>query len=289
MKKNISTLLAWGGGSLLAVPALAQEAASEVPKAADSGLADLPVTLILGGTIAAFILLLLLIFLLINFIMALPFLFKFYGHPTRQNSAMARFIFLFRGDTTTFTGKAADILMEDHSYDGIHEFDNDLPPWWKALFYVTAVFAVIYLVNFHVMGGKLQTAEYEAEMQQAALLKPKNNNNANEKTDYKPLTEAPKLEAGHSSFTQNCAACHGQNGEGMVGPNLTDEFWLHGGDVNDIFKTIKYGVTSKGMVAWQSKLSDDQILEVSSYILSIHGSNPANAKAPQGEKYVAKK
>ena len=90
-------------------------------------------------------------------------------------------------------------------------------------------------------------------------------------------------------YADYCAACHGQEGQGVVGPNLTDEFWLHGGDVNDVFKVVKYGVTSKGMVAWQKKLSDDQILEVSSYILSLKGSNPANAKAPQGEKYVPKK
>jgi cytochrome c oxidase cbb3-type subunit 3 len=176
--------------------------------------------------------------------------------------------------------------MEDHSYDGIHEFDNDLPPWWKFMFYATAVFAVIYLFNFHVFhNGQLQTQEYETEMQQAALFHPSGGaGNANEKTNYKALTDASKIEAGHAAFTQNCAACHGQKGEGVVGPNLTDEYWLHGGDVNEVFKTIKYGVTSKGMVAWQGKLSDDQILEVASYILSIQGTNPANAKAPQGEK-----
>jgi cytochrome c oxidase cbb3-type subunit 3 len=267
------------GALVLAGPVAAQKAVAE--KAAEA----LPVGLVLGVTIAGFLLLLLFIALLITFCQALPILYQFYDHPDRQNAAMAKFLNLFRGDTQVFTGKAGDVLMEDHSYDGIQEFDNDLPPWWKAMFYVTAVFAVIYLVNFHVLGGKLQTAEYEAEMQQAALLNPKaGGDNANEKTDYKPLTDKTQLEAGHAAYMQNCAACHGQNAEGMVGPNLTDEYWLHGGEVNEVFKTIKYGVTSKGMVAWQGKLSDDQILEVTSYILSIQGSNPANAKAPQGEK-----
>jgi cytochrome c oxidase cbb3-type subunit III len=147
---------------------------------------------------------------------------------------------------------------------------------------------VVYLFNYHVFSGPLQLAEYEAEMQQAALLKPASGGgNANEKTDFKLLTDAARLEAGKAAYLQNCAACHGQSAEGMVGPNLTDEYWLHGGEVNAIFKTVKFGVTSKGMVAWQGKLSDDQILEVSSFIVSVQGTNPANAKAPQGEKAKA--
>lgn len=239
----------------------------------------------------SFLVLLVGFFLLVTFIQVLPILAQFYDKPALRHTAMARFIALLRGDTTTITGKNADVLMEDHDYDGIFEFDNDLPPWWKYMFYATIFFGVVYLFNYHIVGsGKLQTAEYELEIQQAALLNPGGGEgNANEVTHFKPLTEAPKLEAGKAAFIQNCAACHGQEGQGVVGPNLTDEFWLHGGDVNDVFKTIKYGVTSKGMVAWQKKLSDDQILEVASYLLSIQGSNPANAKAPQGDKYVPKK
>ncbi|KAA3437127.1 c-type cytochrome [Rufibacter hautae] len=230
--------------------------------------------------------------LVATFIQALPLLSHLYDKPALRNTPMARFVALLRGDTSTITGKHKDILMEDHTYDGIFEFDNDLPPWWKYMFYATIVFGVAYLLHYHVFqSGNLQIAEYQAEVQQASLLNPAGNSegNVNEVTNFKPLTEAPKLEAGKAAFIQNCAACHGQEGQGVVGPNLTDEFWLHGGDVNDIYKTIKYGVTSKGMVAWQKKLSDDQILEVSSYILSIQGSKPANAKAPQGEKYVPKK
>ncbi|RNI28209.1 cytochrome c class i [Rufibacter immobilis] len=243
-----------------------------------------PVTQILV-TLVGFLLLLVLVFLLVTFFQALPLLSKLYEKPGLQNSSMAKFIALMRGDTTSITGKAKDELMEDHSYDGIHEFDNDLPPWWKYTFYVTIVFGVVYLLNYHVMGGQLQTQEYEAEMQQAALLSAKSGGgDANEKTDFKPITDAAQLAEGEKAFMQNCAACHGQKGEGMVGPNLTDEFWLHGSDVNGIYKTIKYGVTSKGMVAWQGKLSNEQILQVSSYILSLKGSNPPNAKAPQGEK-----
>jgi cytochrome c oxidase cbb3-type subunit 3 len=102
--------------------------------------------------------------------------------------------------------------------------------------------------------GKLQTAEYEVEIQEAALLTANEVSDPNAKTDFKVLTEAPAIESGKTIFAQNCAACHGKNAEGVVGPNLTDEFWLHGGEVNDIFHTIKFGVTSKGMVAWEKKL-----------------------------------
>jgi cytochrome c oxidase cbb3-type subunit 3 len=270
--------LALAGSLLLAAPAFGQETAAKAPAA-------LSLELALGGTLVCFLLFLLLTFLLMALWPLLPLLFQFYDHPDRRASVMARFIHLFRGDTRLFTGKINDTLMEDHSYDGIHEFDNDLPPWWKYMFYATAVFAVVYLVNYHVLNGPLQLEEYQAEMQQAALLQPAGGaGNANEKTDFQPLADAARLEAGKAAYVQNCAACHGQNGEGVVGPNLTDEYWLHGGGVNEIFKTIKYGVTSKGMVAWQGKLSDDQTLEVTSFILSVQGSKPANAKAPQGEK-----
>ena len=267
---------------VLSVPAF-----SQTPAPAEAGnAAALSLEWVLGMALVGLLLVLLLGGLLLVFVQMLPFLNSFYNQPGRSDTLMGRFIGLFNRDARLFTGKASNFLMEDHSYDGIQEYDNDLPPWWKYMFYATIVFGAVYLLNFHVFkSGQLQTQEYEAEMQEAALFMPKSTGgNANEKTDYKPLTDAAKLEAGHATFTQNCAACHGQNAEGMVGPNLTDEYWLHGGDVNDIFKTIKFGVTSKGMVAWQGKLTDDQILEVSSYILSVQGTNPANAKAPQGEK-----
>ncbi|KAA5541159.1 c-type cytochrome [Adhaeribacter rhizoryzae] len=214
-----------------------------------------------------------------------PLLAKVYEKPAYQNSFMARLVAMFQGEGQLFVKKDKNIIMEGHDYDGIHEFDNDLPPWWRYLFYATVVFSLVYVVNYHVMGGKLQDAEYEAEMQTAALLHPPTEEGSiNEKTDYKVLTDAGALEKGKTAYLQNCAACHGQEAEGKIGPNLTDEYWLHGGEVNEIFKTIKFGITEKGMVAWNGKLSKDQILEVSSYILSLQGSNPAGAKEPQGEK-----
>ncbi|GAA4302939.1 c-type cytochrome [Nibribacter koreensis] len=254
-------------------------------------LKDMPATTLVLLSLVAFLFLIVLAVLVVTFFQALPILSHLYDRPALRNTSMARIIALLRGDTTTLVGQHKDILMEDHSYDGIHEFDNDLPPWWKYMFYATIVFGVVYLLNYHVLGsGQLQDAEYQAELQQASLLNPKSSEgNANEITNFTVLTDGAQLEAGKAAYIQNCAACHGAEGQGTVGPNLTDEFWLHGGDVNAVYKTVKYGVTSKGMVAWQKKLSDDQILEVSSYILSLQGTKPANAKAPQGEKVEAKK
>ncbi|MFD2244943.1 c-type cytochrome [Pontibacter ruber] len=207
-----------------------------------------------------------------------------------RNSFAGRLLFLLRGDASVVTGKAKDVIHSSHDFDGIQEYDNDLPPWWKYMFYVSIVFAIGYMLHFHVFrSGALQTEEYEMEMEQAAIFAAKNADDPNAITDYKVLTDAAALESGKSIFSTNCAACHGPEGQGTVGPNLTDEYWLHGGDVNDIFKTVKFGVPAKGMVPWQGKLTKDQILEVSSYILSLQGSNPANAKEPQGEKYEAKK
>lgn len=182
--------------------------------------------------------------------------------------------------------KEADVLL-DHDYDGIKELDNALPPWWKYGFYVTIVVAVIYVFNFHVFGiGKNPTQEYEAEMaegrriEEAYKAKTKNLVDENNLT----ISDAAGISEGAKIFKEKCVACHGQNGEGGIGPNLTDEYWLHGGAIASVYKTIKLGYPDKGMQAWESMLSPVQIKDVASYIKSIKGTNPANAKAPQGEK-----
>jgi cytochrome c oxidase cbb3-type subunit 3 len=182
-----------------------------------------------------------------------------------------------------------DIIL-DHDYDGIRELDNNLPPWWKYGFYLTIVFAVIYLVHFHITGsGKLQAAEYEEQITTANLeieeYKKKASNLVDE-NNVTMLTDKALLEEGKAIFISNCAACHGQLGEGGVGPNLTDDYWLHGGSIQDVFKSIKYGWPEKGMKSWQRDLSAKQIHEISSFIRSIHGTNPANAKEKQGELYT---
>ena len=181
-------------------------------------------------------------------------------------------------------------VMLDHDYDGIKELDNNLPPWWKYGFYITILFALVYLIQYHVIGkGSVQLNEYNAQMQEAELLKQERlkevASNVDE-TTVTPLMAGNEIEAGHKIYTEKCMVCHGKAGEGTVGPNLTDEFWIHGGGIKNIFKTVKYGVPSKGMLAWQGQLTPVQIQQVSSFILTLQGTNPPNPKEPQGDKYI---
>lgn len=179
-------------------------------------------------------------------------------------------------------------LVIDHEYDGITELDNPVPAWFNGMFYASLAFAVVYLCVYHVFGwGPTQDEEYAREMAHAEqarqewLAQAANNIDENTVTlDTRPETVA----AGLAIFTQNCAACHGGMGEGGIGPNLTDEYWLHGGEVQDIFRIVKYGVLDKGMVPWEQSLMPAQIAEVSNYIITLRGTNPPNAKEPQGEE-----
>ena len=213
-----------------------------------------------------------------------PQLRMLYELPTVHDTWSGKVVGLLIGDARLVNGERKDELM-GHEYDGISEYDNDLPPWWKYGFYFTIVFAIGYMGYYHVANaGQLQLAEYETEMRQATLLVSADADDPNKLTTYEALTAPADLSAGKSIFVTNCAPCHGANAEGKVGPNLTDEYWLHGGEINHVYKTIKFGVTSKGMVAWKGKLAGKQILQVASYIQSLQGSKPANAKEPQGEK-----
>ncbi len=180
-------------------------------------------------------------------------------------------------------------IMLDHDYDGIKELDNSLPPWWKYGFYLTVVLAVIYLLRFHVLKtGPTPEEEYRTEMAIAATQLEEYRKQANDNVDEKTVTmaDAAGIEEGKKIFAQNCMACHGGNGEGGVGPNLTDDYWLHGGTINDVFKTIKLGVPEKGMQAWEKMFSPSQIKNLASFIKSIKGTKPANAKAPQGDLFT---
>ena len=182
--------------------------------------------------------------------------------------------------------KEKDIML-DHNYDGIQELDNSLPPWWKYGFYLTIVIGVIYLWRFHVSGtGPNSEQEYYAEVQKGeeekAAYLAKSANNMDENTVTLATDEAA-LASGKKIFETSCAACHANDGGGGVGPNLADEYWLHGGDVKDVFKSIKYGWQEKGMKSWKDDLSPKQIAEVSSFIKGLKGTKPAAPKAPQGD------
>ncbi len=181
--------------------------------------------------------------------------------------------------------KEKDILME-HDFDGIKELDNRIPPWFNYLFYGSILFGVIYMLDYHVLDtGKLPAQEYREEMRQAAVQRAEliragalvNENNVTE------LTDTPALSDGKDIFKANCVPCHGDNAQGIIGPNLTDQYWIHGGGMKNVFKTIKYGVPAKGMLTWEGKLNPREMQEVASYVLSLQGTNPPNAKPPQGE------
>ncbi len=181
--------------------------------------------------------------------------------------------------------KVKDELL-DHDYDGIQELDNDLPPWWLYLFYFTIIWGVAYLLYYHVFGvGDLQYAEYENEMKAAqAQYSAAEEAPAREAEATAPLTGAASIESGKTVYVTHCQVCHGQNGEGTVGPNMTDEYWVHGGKYSDIINTINVGVPEKGMISWRPVLKPEEIEQVASYILTLQGTNPPNAKAPEGEK-----
>lgn len=179
-------------------------------------------------------------------------------------------------------------LMLDHEFDGIAELDNPTPAWFMWLFYATIIFAGAYLLNYHVFKwGKLQDEEYVAEVSEAKAAKEAylaKAANLIDENSVKENLDGAVVSAGQAIFSSNCVACHGDKGQGIVGPNLTDKFWLHGGKINNIFKTIKYGVPEKGMISWEKTLTPKQISDVANYILSLKGTNPPGAKAPQGDQ-----
>jgi cytochrome c oxidase cbb3-type subunit 3 len=175
-------------------------------------------------------------------------------------------------------------LHGDH--DGIRELDNRLPPWWINMFILTIIYGLGYMIYYHWGGGGLsQTQEYEQEVAVAKkeiALALAGKANAVDESNVVALTESGQLGEGELIYKGNCVACHGQKGEGGVGPNFTDEYWIHGGGIKNMFKTIKYGVPEKGMISWQAQLKPSDMQKVASYILTMQGTNPPNPKAPQG-------
>jgi len=181
-------------------------------------------------------------------------------------------------------------VMMDHSYDGIRELDNHLPPWWKWLFYFSIMFSVVYMVVYHVTESMpLPIGEYENEVavaqQQLLKLQAANPGPAIDENSVEVTADAKALDDGKGTFTNICSSCHRMDGGGDIGPNLTDPYWKHGGSIKDIFKVIKNGVPATNMVAWGGSLSPEKIRNVASYVLSIQGTNPANAKKPEGDIY----
>lgn len=183
-------------------------------------------------------------------------------------------------------------IMTDHAYDGIRELDNRLPPWWLYGFYFTIIFGFFYIGYYHIYKtGDLQEAEYEAEMAEAkeqVQIYLASLENSIDESNVELSTEETDLAFGKQAYIGSCVACHGSEGQGGVGPNFTDQYWIHGGDVKSVFKTIKYGVPEKGMIAWQNKFTPKQMQQLASYIISLEGTTPPNPKEPQGDFYERK-
>ena len=169
--------------------------------------------------------------------------------------------------------------------------DNKIPPWFTYLFYATIIFGIFYMIDYHILSsGDVQATEYIqevkfAEMQKVELIKSGALLDENKLT---ALTDQASINFGKEIFDKNCAVCHTEKGAGLVGPNLTDDYWIHGGGIKNIFTVVKDGVPAKGMISWKAQLNPRQIQEVSSFILTLRGTNPPNPKAPEGVLYVQK-
>ena len=181
-------------------------------------------------------------------------------------------------------------LLLDHDYDGIKELDNNLPPWWVYLFYGCIIFAAVYLFRFEIMGADNQEIELKKEMAQAQIDIAEYKKTAPDLMDENTvtlLTDPSDLAAGKAIFTTNCVACHRADAGGQIGPNLTDDQWILGGGIKNIFHTLlNGGRDGKGMISWKGTLKPKQMQEVASYVLSLKGSNPKDPKAPEGEIWV---
>ena len=175
----------------------------------------------------------------------------------------------------------------DHDYDGIKELDNGLPPWFTGLFYATIAFALVYLVRFHIVGDYTQAEEYVIENTLAEKKVEEYNKTAPDlmnKEKVTLLTDAAAVAEGKAIFTTNCVLCHKADGGGSIGPNLTDQNWILGGGIKNLFNTItEGGRPGKGMVAWKESLKPTEIQKVASYVLSLQGTKPAGGKAPEGD------
>lgn len=179
-----------------------------------------------------------------------------------------------------------DRLIKDHDYDGIRELDNDLPPWWKWLFYITIAFSVIYFIRLFVFNADdlVQDREYAIEMEGFKASQP--DKIADIDFNVVLLDDATSLANGEATWTKICSACHLVDGGGLVGPNMTDNFWIHGNTVQDLYRISTAGVIEKGMIPYKDQLSNQERLEVVSYILlKIHGTTPATPKAAEGTEY----
>jgi cytochrome c oxidase cbb3-type subunit 3 len=178
-------------------------------------------------------------------------------------------------------------LLLDHDYDGIQELDNKLPRWWVWLFYITIIYAAVYLVYYHVSRtGDSSAAEYAKEMKAGEQIKAGAMGKFESSiATLQPSTDALMLDTGKTTYTKFCAPCHRADGGGLVGPNLTDDYWIHGSAYADTVKVIWDGVPAKGMITWKTVLKPDEIQSVASYIYTLRGAKLASpGKLPENQQ-----
>jgi cytochrome c oxidase cbb3-type subunit 3 len=287
--KSVLLLLALGAMSFTASAQEAAEAVAAPPEVTSiGGLPKVEFYVLIGAIILELLTIAVLIILtrvLIRAIMLKP------GEEAAKAAAVAkakRVPFWDRFNAAVAIEKEEDIML-DHDYDGIKELDNSLPPWWKYGFYLTIVIGVVYVWYYHYGSGPSQEDEFLAEVkrgeEEVAAYLAKSASNVDENTVV--MLDAAGIEAGKGIFTSNCAACHAADGGGnAVGPNLTDQYWLHGGSLPDVFKSIKYGWPAKGMKSWKDDFSPMQLAQLASFVKSLQGSVPAAPKEAQGELYI---
>lgn len=200
--------------------------------------------------------------------------------PNKQNES-----------SSTLYGKSDDEVIQGHKYDGIKEYDNPMPGWWVGLFWITIVFSVIYYVGITFFDF-VDTYEDDLAQSQAELAEIRQayaEANPSFTPDAATLADIAGDEAAVSAGAEHyaglCASCHGSEGEGLIGPNLTDGYWVHGGSLTDIYEVVTDGVPAKGMPAWDGALTSEQRAQVVAYIHSLQGTDPPNAKEPEGELY----
>lgn len=279
---------------LLGLPAQAQEAADEVVEKTVAG------PLFAGLSDGSFYMMISVIILELIIVFFLLRTFRLFlrlhkaeakEQPEVVKPKKDRFAWLEKiNNTKSVSAEAEAEINLGHDYDGIGELDNPTPPWWQWGFVISVIFAGVYLYTHHISKSapnqiqELAMADSIAAIQQQAYLANSANNIDENSVTY--LNEPADLNEGKSLFTSSCAPCHGADGGGVVGPNLTDEYWLHGGSVKDIFKTIKYGVPEKGMKSWKDDFTPKKIAQLASYIHSIKGTKPAAPKEPQGDVYL---
>jgi len=272
---------------LLSTAAMAQEVADTVPVAeAPNTIAGLSNTVFYIFIAIIFVEILVVFMMLIN----IKFLLKndspvdLNYAPVNHSNSFSKWWNRFNKLKPISEEKSIEL---DHEYDGIRELDNRLPPWWLYGFYITILFSVVYLWRYHVAySAPLSKQEYEIAVKKADE-KVKNylakKGETIDENTVTVLTDAADLDAGKQIFKASCMACHKENGGGMVGPNLTDDNWLHGGSIKSMFKVIKYGFNA--MPQWQTSYSNKQIAQVASYVKSLHGTNPPDAKPAEGTIY----